>query len=351
MPSQQHVRATVDCRQCGTADVENLGPIPRGREFAGQPLVPAWPGGSLMRCSRCHLAFRYPLQSDATYESLYEGASGEVWSSDGLRRDQLLVKDAIHQYSKSCSILDVGCYDGAFLEAMGPGYRKYGVEVCVSAAAIASGRGVEIIGSRIGEISHLGGEFDVVCAVDVIEHVSDPLRFLRDTRNRVREDGIIIISSGNTNAPAWRRLRSRFWYCSIPEHLSFVSEAWASAAAAELNLTLVSALAFKHAPEKPAFPLSHWLKLAAKTVASAIEAALPRPFSFRFRELGPRFALGVPGLFEDHILLVFRRPLSTAGDSATTVSVGSTNRLALAPSAAPDRTGCRRGDRMFIKPS
>ena len=119
----------VACRQCGADATDDLGRIPPATVFAGQPLQPAWDGGSLHRCGRCHLVFRDPIRSDAEYERLYARASEQVWVSGGLRADQRLVRDRIESDPSPAKVLDVGCYDGSLLAALAPRFRRYGVEV------------------------------------------------------------------------------------------------------------------------------------------------------------------------------------------------------------------------------
>jgi SAM-dependent methyltransferase len=44
---------------------------------------------------------------------------------------------------------------------------------------------------------HLGGSFDAVSAIEIIEHLSNPIAFLREIRALLREGGHVLISTPN----------------------------------------------------------------------------------------------------------------------------------------------------------
>lgn len=53
-----------------------------------------------------------------------------------------------------------------------------------------------------------------------------PGRFLDSCLNAVRSGGYILISVGNLDAFKFRFMGSQYWYCTMPEHISFVSPLW-----------------------------------------------------------------------------------------------------------------------------
>jgi len=299
---------TPVCYQCGSSQLDDLGGVPAGRIFAGKPLTPAWAGGRLFRCANCLLVFRHPLRDQSDFDEKYRDAPSDVWTSGALRFDQTLVREQITRLCQQGSVLDIGCYDGALLRGLGGNYCKFGIEPSEAAAKVASRAGVEIVGESASALASLDRQFDVICAVDVIEHVRNPLDFVRQASVKLKPSGILLISTGNADATLWRLFGGRFWYCSAPEHIAFLSPSWAENAALELGLTLVEARKFRHHDERQGawYRLCYGAKLLLQLAYSLFEKYLVFPFSSRARARGPRLYLGVPGLFIDHVLLVFR---------------------------------------------
>lgn len=296
------------CRQCGSAALDGLGRIPRADVFAGQPLVPPWEGGSLFACRDCALTFRHPIRSDDVYEQLYAQALADVWVAGELRPDQRLVLDAVrHLLRPGGSVLDVGCYDGTLLAALDPSLDRCGIEASDAAAAVARQHGIRIVGRRVRDLDALEERFDLICAVDVIEHMARPDDFLRSLTRGLAPGGSLLISTGSADAPAWREAGGCYWYCSFPEHLSFISPTWAEKAAPALGLRVAGVQRFVYgeidAADRTRLIARHRRRLARQRRWAALAGWLPRPTIER-RALR---VLGRPGLFDDHILLTLTR--------------------------------------------
>jgi SAM-dependent methyltransferase len=64
------------------------------------------------------------------------------------------------------------------------------------------------------------GVWDFVTAIEVIEHVPDPLAFLRGIRPLLRPGGVLFLTTGN--AKPFRRKMGRWSYANFPDvHVSF----------------------------------------------------------------------------------------------------------------------------------
>lgn len=316
----------IECRQCGSTDLKDRGRITRGRYFAGHALNPVWPGGSLLECRQCALVFRAPIHNDHVYEELYKTAAETVYASNSLRHDQELAREVILRRHGAGNILDVGCFDGALLHSLGKNFQKFGVEASHAAVEICRGRDIEIVSSNIRDLPTIARQFDVICAIDVIEHVANPLAFIAMLKRLVRPGGSIIISTGNAHARSWRLFGGRYWYCSFPEHISFLSPAWVWRAAAKLHLNVAVLRQFRHVHSKAS--KAHALIGFAKRLAVAsIEYALS-PLFAEYARVGPRFVLGFPGVAEDHMLIVLEPAESTSGHMAHNASMAARNSLA-----------------------
>jgi 2-polyprenyl-3-methyl-5-hydroxy-6-metoxy-1,4-benzoquinol methylase len=140
-------------------------------------------------------------------------------------------------------ILDTGCFDGGFLEPLIGKHQCYGIEIHPSARKRAEEKGVEIIGCDFSAIS---GTFDCITAFDVIEHMEHPQSFLKNCLAKLRPGGWFLVSSGNLDAYTFRLIGSRYWYCAIAEHISFVSPMWFSKLVNTLNYRIDKQVTFAH---------------------------------------------------------------------------------------------------------
>ena len=104
--------------------------------------------------------------------------------------------------------LDVGCGAGLLTEPLARlGAKVTGVdaapELIEVATAHAKGSGLPI-NYRTTGVEDLGGTFDLVTAMEVIEHVADPRAFLASLAARLAPGGLLILSTPNRTA--WSRL-------------------------------------------------------------------------------------------------------------------------------------------------
>lgn len=307
--------APLRCRQCGASSLRNLGAIPASNLFAGQTLEPPWPGGHLLVCSGCHLGQRQPLRPPDEYERLYAAASGWVWTRADLRGDQRRVRDRIEREAEGRDVLDIGCYDGTLLASLSSRWRRHGIEPSADAAEIARGREVSVLGSSLEAFDRADGapvvdmplpdgarRFDVICAVDVVEHVPDPAGFMARMVRRLAPGGLLIVSTGDLGAPAWRAAGGAYWYCSFPEHMSFLSEAWLRQWSPRHGLRIEGLERFAY---DGASGISHqwrfWRRVLRTRIQAGLRAILPSG-----QGRSKVRVLGEPGPFEDHLLVAMR---------------------------------------------
>jgi 2-polyprenyl-6-hydroxyphenyl methylase/3-demethylubiquinone-9 3-methyltransferase len=120
------------------------------------------------------------------------------WQGDECSRTPLAGKRA----------LDVGCGGGLLTEPL----RRMGAEVTgidaspeviAVAREHARGSGLEIE-YRAGDVQELHAQFDLITAMEVIEHVAEPAVFIRALAKLLAPTGLLLMST--PNATGWSKL-------------------------------------------------------------------------------------------------------------------------------------------------
>jgi SAM-dependent methyltransferase len=267
-------------------------------------------GGHLWRCDACESMFRHPVLRTSAYLDLYAGGAADEWSADDGREDLAIIRGIIAQNARTGAVLDVGCGAGDFLLTLPAELTKYGVEPSLAAAAAARARGVSVPAQTLSQLAP-HAQFDVITIIDVIEHVADPGELLDQALPHLAPGGSLIIATGDAGNVLWRRVfRSRFWYSSFPEHVTFPSlryfHIWHEGK--ELRAPTTIQLKYRHVPfgraalyfaSQMAYLMSPWLlNWVGRTIEWLRRAPRPRR---RF------FSPGAPGMFTDHQIVMIRR--------------------------------------------
>jgi SAM-dependent methyltransferase len=298
------------CRLCGDTRIRCLGAVPDSDYFAGRVLQHPIDGGHLWGCDACQSMFRHPVLPTSAYLDLYADGAADEWSADGGRQDLAIIRRIIAQKARSGSVLDVGCGAGDFLLTLPGELTKYGVEPSVAAAAAARKRGVSILAPTLAQLSPQMG-FNVITMIDVIEHVADPGDLLDQALPHLAPGGSLIIATGDAGNVLWRRVfRSRFWYSSFPEHITFPSLRYFHIWNEDRGLQAPTAFQLKYRripfwqaalyfASQVAYMVSPWLLNRVGRVIEWLRRA-PRP---RRRFFSP----GAPGVFTDHQIVMIQR--------------------------------------------
>ncbi len=148
---------------------------------------------TLRACRACDLRFFWPLRAgDAEfYASIVEegGYTTEKWEFGWVRA----------RTSAGSRALDVGCGHGTFLAGLQRrGDEVFGLEQSGGVAERTAARGIPVSMDPLETFSlSRSGAFDFASAFHVLEHVTDPVGFVRDMARCVRPGGSLFLSVPN----------------------------------------------------------------------------------------------------------------------------------------------------------
>lgn len=126
--------------------------------------------------------------SDATVDAYVEGGAGIGSIARGLLR----VEPATVR-----RFLDVGCNYGFALD-LGSflyGWDGVGVEPSLAGRRGAAELGLDIRGEYLSDESAIGADFDLILASEVVEHVTEPLAFVRLLGRRLAPQGTLVLTT------------------------------------------------------------------------------------------------------------------------------------------------------------
>lgn len=108
---------------------------------------------------------------------------------------------------KKLSLLDIGCGGGLVCEPMARlGARVTGIDADATAIETAKHHAKQsglTIDYRAITTADLKQTFDIVFALEIIEHVADPAQFVKEVSSLVKPNGIVVFSTLNRTAKSY----------------------------------------------------------------------------------------------------------------------------------------------------
>lgn len=137
--------------------------------------------------------------------------------------------------STAKSFLDVGCGEGWTLKyfkrlgwtVTGLDFSDFGCRRhnpdCLENIVVGD------FADSIQKFIHLNRQFDVICLDNVLEHVTEPLKLLKQCRQLINPDGVLVVEVPNDFSVLQRYLlekkylENEFWVV-LPDHLSYFNK-------------------------------------------------------------------------------------------------------------------------------
>lgn len=237
----------------------------------------------LYQCSRCGFGQSVPELSAAALDELYtqyyprkQITVDNVRQAAHFRPGQLFKffswlqgsRNVCHYYVQPGQrVFDVGCGDGAsLLDIAKAGAEAYGTEYDRNVVPVAKALGLNIFFGDLKAASYADGFFDTITMSQLLEHVPDPITFIRQAKQKLKPGGQIILSFPNINSFNCKRCSRRWINWHVPYHINFFTKKSIEllAKSADMELSTVHT-----------YTPNQWLVL--QTLANHYEPVLGKP--------------------------------------------------------------------------
>ncbi len=252
----------------------------------------------MVRCDNCGLLRSNPILSDEELARLYRDSSltyeDEVAFARRTYGEYLL--RCLATYAPdielgSARLLEIGCGNGFFLEqALASGFHDVaGVEPSLEAVQMAS---PSVRGRIVNDIFRDGlfapGQFDVICAFQVFDHLPHPNDVLKTCREALRPGGLALFINHDVGAWTNRLLGARSPVIDI-EHIYLFDTDTMPRIFEKHGFEVLDVF-----PVANTYPLHYWMKMApvpaswkTKVIPALKETGLGRmELSWRAGNLG-----------------------------------------------------------------
>jgi SAM-dependent methyltransferase len=175
---------------------------------------------NIFRCSHCGLYFVNPRIDKKHILELYDSSyfHGENWDDKTDYYSNYSNKARLHelevlycsQYEQmrrfigrdNLTIVDVGCglgFFSYFVQAKFSGAKITSIDISPEAVNHLKQRGANAVLGDFLEVNLPNEEFDVVYMREVLEHLYEPLSYVRKVKSLLKKGGLFFYTTGNTN--------------------------------------------------------------------------------------------------------------------------------------------------------
>lgn len=180
----------------------------------------------IVQCNQCNLVYINPRPAGNVLKEKYEDgySLGYIAKKNSKRKRARKIVKGILRFKKEGKFLDIGCSAGFILEAARMvGFEPYGVELCPQGVKYAREElNLQVFAGYLEDASFPDNFFDVITMYNLLEHVPDPAKLLREICRILKENGLVEIWTPNVGHRRAKRMGVN-WPNFIPEHLIYYS--------------------------------------------------------------------------------------------------------------------------------
>lgn len=172
----------------------------------------------LWRCTSCGFIFADGEELNQL-NSLYSNMSDSAYTAGTDNRSlqmKWLLDKVLQQRPGIRSALEIGAGVGLLIsELTARGIQADGIEPSHALVREAKKNGIDLIQGFFPHPHIANRKYDAIFIVDVIEHVGDPLRLLRNTVSSLSPGGIAVVVTPDIGSLAARLLGKHWWHLRL----------------------------------------------------------------------------------------------------------------------------------------
>lgn len=206
----------TECRICGSTEARRFGittynsiAVPEGVSKKRH----------LFKCLKCGSITVEPVPTEDQLRQYYDNyAAMNIGVENWHKRNCLPAILELANEIKKGKVLDIGCGRGDLLNMLPSSLEKFGIELSKTASKEAQSKGISV-SCLPWETAKFTTTFDLVVALDFLEHVKDPLTTLKKIFSVLKPGGYILIETGNASSLSARALVPDWAYTSVFGHI------------------------------------------------------------------------------------------------------------------------------------
>jgi SAM-dependent methyltransferase len=176
----------------------------------------------IRKCQSCGFRQVGRVLAPSALDAYYVAGYGGLRMRQGQEVNAIInemILDRLKAFRPGGKLLDVGCGYGFLLQrARTRGMDVTGVELAESERQFGQRELQLDIAGSLDDVA--GDEFDVICLFEVIEHITDPVDFVRTLSRRLRPGGLLVIGTDNFESAVAHKLGAGFPKLIPHQHIS-----------------------------------------------------------------------------------------------------------------------------------
>ncbi|HRH40439.1 MAG TPA: class I SAM-dependent methyltransferase [Pyrinomonadaceae bacterium] len=184
----------------------------------------------LQRCHDCQTIFaKVAFEAEETaeevkelYDHYYDFANFKLHPAAEISLQKIV--ESFAAFKQTGNLVDIGFGEGGLLSiAEKNGWKCFGTELSPQSLKYGTERGWTVSNDAFSDKRFPQNGFDVVTMVELIEHVPNPDFFLETASKLLRPNGLLFMTTPNTQSLNRRWLGAEWSVISPPEHITIWS--------------------------------------------------------------------------------------------------------------------------------